>query len=258
MTLSKYTKMLTKKSTSKTLSENISVDCVVFGFDGNELHVLLIDREDQMKNVASAYALPGNLIYDQEDLNQAAERVLNELTGLTNIYLEQFGAFGNPNRIKKKEDQPWLKAVRTNPNARVVTIAYYALIRMSDFKLNPSSFAKEATWVPLKDIAHLPFDHFDILNQSINYLRNNTKIRPVGYNLLPEKFTLNEMQKLYEAIFNKKIDNRNFRRKIINLEVLNKLDEKQEGVAHKPAIYYQFNKEKYHNYIEKGFFKFEF
>ena len=129
---------------------------------------------------------------------------------------------------------------------------------MSDFILNPSSFAKEATWVPLKEIKHLPFDHFDILNQSVAYLRNNTKIRPVGYNLLPEKFTLNEMQKLYEAIFNKKIDNRNFRRKIINLEVLNKLNEKQEGVAHKPATYYQFNVDKYHSYIEKGFFKFEF
>ena len=121
------------KSSSKNLNENISVDCVVFGFDGTELHVLLIDREDEIKNVASAYALPGNLIYDQENLNQAAERVLKELTGLSDIYLEQFGAFGDPNRIKKKEDQPWLKAVRANPNARVVTIAYYALIRMSSW-----------------------------------------------------------------------------------------------------------------------------
>ena len=112
------------------LNENVSVDCVVFGFDGKELHVLLIDREDEMKNVASAYALPGNLIYDHENLNMAAERVLNELTGLSDIYLEQFGAFGNPDRIKKEEDQPWLKAVRTNPSARVVTIAYYALIRI--------------------------------------------------------------------------------------------------------------------------------
>ena len=240
------------------LNENVSVDCVVFGFDGKELHVLLIDREDEMKNVASAYALPGNLIYDHENLNMAAERVLNELTGLSEIYLEQFGAFGNPDRIKKEEDQPWLKAVRANPNARVVTIAYYALIRMSDFKLNPSSFAKYASWVPLKEIDHLPFDHFEILNQSVEYLRNNTKIRPVGYNLLPAKFTLNEMQKLYEAIFNRKIDNRNFRRKIINLDVLDKLEEKQEGVAHKPATYYQFNVNKYRNYIEKGFFKFEF
>jgi len=240
------------------LNENVSVDCVVFGFDGKELHVLLIDREDEMKNVASAYALPGNLIYDHENLNMAAERVLNELTGLSEIYLEQFGAFGNPDRIKKEEDQPWLKAVRANPDARVVTIAYYALIRMSDFKLNPSSFAKYASWVPLKEIDHLPFDHFEILNQSVEYLRNNTKIRPVGYNLLPEKFTLNEMQKLYEAIFNRKIDNRNFRRKIINLDVLDKLEEKQEGVAHKPATYYQFNVNKYRNYIEKGFFKFEF
>ena len=137
-------------------------------------------------------------------------------------------------------------------------MGYYSLIRMSDYELNPSSFAKYASWIPLKDIINLPFDHFEILNNSIDYLRSNTKIRPVGYNLLPKKFTLNEMQKLYEAIFDKKIDNRNFRRKIINLDILDKLEEKQEGVAHKPANYYQFNVEKYENHIEKGFFKFEF
>ena len=109
----------------------------------------------------------------------------------------------------------------------------------------------------MKEIDHLPFDHLEILNQSVEYLRNNTKIRPVGYNLLPEKFTLNVMQNSTRQ-FNKKIDNRNFRRKIINLDVLDKLEEKQEGVAHKPATYYQFNVNKYSNYIEKGFFKFEF
>ncbi|MDG1237790.1 MAG: NUDIX domain-containing protein [Flavobacteriales bacterium] len=247
-----------KKEINNQLNPNISVDCVIFGFDGKELHVLLIDRENELKNVVSAHALPGNLVYDHENLNMAAERVLKELTGLTSIYLEQFGAFGDPDRIKKKEDQPWLKSVRTNPNARVVTIGYYSLIRMSDYELNPSSFAKFAKWIPLKEIQNLPFDHFKILNSSIEYLRSNTKIRPIGYNLLPEKFTLNEMQKLYEAIFNKKIDNRNFRRKIINLDVLDKLAEKQEGVAHKPATFYKFNVVKYESYIEKGFFKFEF
>ena len=247
-----------KKEINNQLNPNISVDCVIVVFDGKELHVLLIDRENELKNVVSAHALPGNLVYDHEKLNMAAERVLKELTGLTSIYLEQFGAFGDPDRIKKKEDQPWLKSVRTNPNARVVTIGYYSLIRMSDYELNPSSFAKFAKWIPLKEIKNLPFDHFKILNSSIEYLRSNTKIRPIGYNLLPEKFTLNEMQKLYEAIFNKKIDNRNFRRKIINLDVLDKLAEKQEGVAHKPATFYKFNVVKYENYIEKGFFKFEF
>ena len=130
-----------KNKINKSLNPNISVDCVIFGFDGKELHVLLIDRENELKNVVSAHALPGNLIYDHENLNMAAERVLKELTGLSNIYLEQFGAFGEPNRIKKKEDQPWLKAVRSNPNARVVTVGYYSLIRMSDYELNPSSFA---------------------------------------------------------------------------------------------------------------------
>ena len=188
----------------------------------------------------------------------AAERVLKELTGLSVIYLEQFGAFGDPERIKKKEDQPWLKAVRRNPNARVITIGYYSLIRMSDYELNPSSFAKNAKWMSLNSVKKLPFDHLKILNSSIKYLRSNTKIKPVGFNLLPEKFTLNQMQKLYEAIFDKKIDNRNFRRKIIKLDILDKLEEKQSGVAHKPANYYKFNKNRYEKYLKSGFFKFEF
>ena len=234
------------------------MDCVIFGFNGDQIHVLLIDRENQLKNVISEYALPGNLIRDDENLDMAAERVLKELTGLSVIYLEQFGAFGDPDRIKKKEDQPWLKAVRSIPNARVITVGYYSLIRMSDYELNPASFAKNAKWMPLNSIKKLPFDHLKILNNSIEYLRSNTKIKPIGYNLLPEKFTLNQMQKLYEAIFDKKIDNRNFRRKIINLNILDKLGEKQSGVAHKPANYYKFNKERYETYLERGFFKFEF
>ena len=231
---------------------------MIFGFNGDQIHLLLIDRENQLKNVISEYALPGNLIRDDENLDMAAERVLKELTGLSDIYLEQFGAFGDPDRIKKKEDQPWLKAVRSIPNARVVTVGYYSLIRMSDYELNPSSFAKNAKWMPLNSINKLPFDHLKILSNSIEYLRSNTKIKPIGYNLLPEKFTLNQMQKLYEAIFDKKIDNRNFRRKIINLNILDKLEEKQSGVAHKPANYYKFNKERYETYLERGFYKFEF
>ena len=234
------------------------MDCVIFGFDGIQIYVLLIDRENQLKNVVSEFALPGNLILEDENLDMAAERVLKELTGLSVIYLEQFGAFGDPDRIKKKEDQPWLKAVRSIPNARVITVGYYSLIRMSDYELNPSSFAKNAKWMPLNSIKKLPFDHLKILNSSIGYLRSNTKIKPIGFNLLSEKFTLNQMQKLYEAIFDKKIDNRNFRRKIINLNILDKLNEKQSGVAHKPANYYKFNKQRYETYLESGFFKFEF
>jgi hypothetical protein len=112
--------------------------------------------------------------------------------------------------------------------------------------------------MPLDSVKKLPFDHLKILNSSIKYLRSNTKIKPVGFNLLPEKFTLNQMQKLYEAIFDKKIDNRNFRRKIIKLDILDKLEEKQSGVAHKPANYYKFNKNRYEKYLKSGFFKFEF
>ena len=173
---------------------------MIFGFNGDQIYVLLIDRENQLKNVISEYALPGNLIRDDENLDMAAERVLKELTGLSIIYLEQFGAFGDPDRIKK-EDQPWLKAVRSIPNARVVTVGYYSLIRMSDYELNPSSFAKNAKWMPLNSIKKLPFDHLKILNNSIEYLRSNTKIKPIGYNLLPEKIHFKPNAKTLRGYF---------------------------------------------------------
>lgn len=240
------------------LNPNISTDCVIFGFDFDQLKVLIIRRGVHANSKTTRMALPGDLIYDSENLDEAASRILKELTGLDGIYLEQVGAFGEPNRIKTKRDQEWLKSIRAKPEARVVTVAYYSLVKMTDCVLQPSSFAQSAEWVAVHDIKELAFDHFDILQAALKKLKEKIDTHPIGFNLLPEKFTIGQLHKLYEAILDKKIDKRNFRRKIIKLNILTNLNEKQTGVAHKPSRYVKFNEKNYRKLCEKGFNNFSF
>ena len=217
---------------------------MIFGFNGDQIHLLLIDRENQLKNVISEYALPGNLIRDDENLDMAAERVLKELTGLSDIYLEQFGAFGDPDRVKNIKDLPWLQSNRSNPGARVITIAYYALVKMSDFNPSASSFAERVLWQEVQDIPELAFDHSKIVTTALNKLRNDVRELRVGHELLPEKFTLTQVQSLHESILNSSFDKRNFRKKALNDSWVIPLDEKQTGVFHKPARLYSWNKDR--------------
>ncbi len=247
-----------QKKSNAVLNPNVSVDCVIFGFDLEKLTVLLIDRGDAGAEYGTRMSLPGDLIYDNENLDEAASRVLNELTGLHDIYLEQVGGFGDPNRLNKEADQAWLKAIREKPNERVVTIAYYSLVPSSDFQPHASSFAKNADWFPVHQITDLAFDHFDILQTAREKLRQKIKIQPIGFNLLPEKFTLSQLHKLYESILDKPLDKRNFRRKIQKLNILTNLREKQQGVPHKPSALYMFNEEKYLELMQKGFDNFDF
>lgn len=243
------------------LNPYVSVDCVIFGFDYSRLHVMLIDRAKTNGETAGngvEYALPGDLIYTDENLDEAALRVLQELTGLKNIYLEQFGAFGDPDRLSGEEDQRWLNEIRSHPEARVVTVAYYSLVNMHDYEPVAASFASSAQWVPLDETGLLPFDHNKILDYALEQLNKQLKTRPVGFNLLPEKFTLAQLQRLYEVILNKDLDKRNFRRKILKIGMLRKLNEKQRGVAHKPASFYSFDPEKYKRLLEQGFDNFGF
>ncbi len=240
------------------LNPNISVDCVVFGFDLEKLNILLIDRGESQFVSNDSLALPGDLIYNNENLHQAAYRVLEELTGLKNIYLEQIGAFGDPNRISKEEDRLWLESIRDNPEARVVTIAYFSLVKMEDYPLKASSFAKKAIWIPVKEIEKLAFDHFEILQAAKIKLKEKIKIHPIGFNLLPEKFTLSQLHKLYEIILDKELDKRNFRRKVQKMNLLKRLFEKQEYVPHKPSELYKFNEEKYQELAKNGFNNFGF
>jgi len=245
------------KKNNSELNPNVSVDCVIFGFDMENLTVLLIDRGEN-QYPGSRMALPGNLIYNDENLDQAANRVLEELTGLKDIYLEQLGAFGNPNRICTESDRAWLKSIRAEPEARVITIAYVSLVKISDYIPHASSFAQSAGWASIKEIHELAFDHFEILTAAKEQLKRKIKIQPVGFNLLPEKFTLSQLHRLYESILDKPLDKRNFRRKVQKLGILTNLKEKQRGVPHKPSELYKFNEERYLELSQDGFDNFGF
>jgi len=240
------------------LNPNVSVDCVIFGFDLEKLNVLVIDRGENQVAENVRLALPGNLIYNNENLEQAAYRVLEELTSLKDIYLEQIGAFGDPNRICKEADRAWLHSIRAEPEARVITVAYFSLVKMEDYMPHAASFAKNAIWIPANEITDLAFDHYDILQAARNRLKEKIKIQPIGFNLLPEKFTLSQLHKLYESILDKDLDKRNFRRKVQKLDILTQLNEKQEGVPHKPSELYKFNEEKYQEVTQNGYDNFGF
>ncbi len=247
------------KNTKKELNPNVSVDCVIFGFDLSQLYVLLIDSGNTEDYKQSRMAVPGDLIYDTENLDEAARRVLKELTGIENIYLEQIGAFGDPDRIGKKEsDRKWLESIRAQPEARVITVAYYSLVKMPNFNPKASSFAKSAGWTAISEVNELAFDHYEILESALEQLKRKIKIQPIGFNLLPEKFTLSQLHKLYECILGKDLDKRNFRRKILNLNILTDLEEKQIGVPHKPSQLFKFNEENYNKLSLEGFDNFGF
>jgi 8-oxo-dGTP diphosphatase len=234
------------------LNSNISVDCVIFGFHNEQLKVLLIERHiPKVDFFDDTWVLPGDLIKNSEDLNNATERVLFELTGLKNITLEQIGAFGHPERLNKPNDKKWLEAIRLNPNARVITIGYTALIDIKKYKVTPSGFAQNAVWVSIDDVVDLGFDHLEIFQKALETLRNNIFSKPIVFELLPEKFTLKELMAIYQIILGTKIDKRNFRRKMINSGWLINTDQFQEGVAHKPAQLFCFK----HQLQEEFYFK---
>ncbi len=225
-----------------TVNPNVSVDCVVFGFDNKSLKVLLIEQKDLGQGIKQL-ALPGDLVMEDEGLDEAANRVLLELTQLQGIFLRQFHAFGDPNRVKNIKDISWLQSYRENPQARVITIAYFALIKMDDFEPAASSFAERVYWQDLNNIPPLAFDHNAILNQAINSLRIQFEVKHIGFELLPEKFTLNQLQVLHEAVLGKELDKRNFRKKVMKESWVLPLEEKQKGVLHKPARLYTLNED---------------
>lgn len=215
-----------------------SVDNVIFGFDGGDLKILLIQRG--AAPYKGKWALPGDLVYPNEDLDTAAERVLEQLTGLRGVYLEQVRAFG---------------AVDRHPLGRVITIAYFSLIKISDYNVTPASFAQSAKWHSVGKVGDLAFDHKEILESCLKRLKRKVRMAPIGFELLPPKFTLTELQQLYESILAppKGIDKRNFRKKILSTNLLNDLNQVQEGVAHRPAKLYQFDRDKYEQLVADGY-----
>jgi len=223
----------------------VSVDCVVFGYDGYALKVLLIEQKEssELDRTKVQKALPGDLVNTEEGLDFCAKRVLKELTSLEDIFLKQFHTFGDPNRVKGAKDQVWLNTYRDNPEMRVITIAYYALVSLHDYSPEPSSFAGKAQWIDLVSVPNLAFDHNNILSFAISTLREQLEPYHIGFELLPKKFTLSQLQHLHELVLDKKLDKRNFRKNVKKMEHVVPLDEKQKGVLHKPAQLFTFNPE---------------
>ncbi len=223
---------------------HLSVDCVIFGFHENQLKVLLL----KWKN--GPWCLPGGFVKKEESLQDSATRTLHERTALKNIFLQQFQAFGHPKREKgktrdKKLQGSWLQD-------RFVTIGYYALVDYSKVKPQPDIFSDECKWWDIHDVPDLLYDHNEILEEALTTVRLDLNYHPIGYNLLPEKFTMPELLRLYETILDKKIDRRNFQKKILSLKILVKLKERKTGGAHKAPFLYKFDKVKYQKALREG------
>jgi 8-oxo-dGTP diphosphatase len=214
---------------------SITVDCVLIGFKDGRLQILLIKRSADPE--AGKWALPGGYLEETETVELAAQRVLEKFTGVKQVYMEQLKVFS---------------AVDRNPVGRVITVAFYALVNSDNYPLKPSWLASEAYWCELDRLPALGFDHQSIIESALQNLKKDIQIRPLGFELLPQKFTLRELQQLYEAILGTELDRRNFRRKIKALEILNELDEVKKG-AHKDASLYSFNKDAYDKLVANGY-----
>jgi 8-oxo-dGTP diphosphatase len=212
----------------------VATDCVIFGFDGIKLHVLLIERGAEPYK--GMWAFPGGFLQMEEDAEQGALRELKEETDLTAQYIEQFYTFSDPHR---------------DPRERIISIAYYALVKIQEVKGGDD--AAKAQWFAIDEIPRLAFDHDRILRKAMEKLRERIHFQPIGFELLPEKFTLKELQMLYEAILGVQFDRRNFAKKMLHFELLNQLDETVWPTPKREAFLYSFNKEKYFELKQKGF-----
>jgi len=230
----------------KTIS-NISVDCVIFGFDFNQLNVLLVERKLEDKKTGETllddWTLVGYHILENENIDNAAARILKKMSGLDHIYLEQFHTFGNVNRLNNPKDKLWLSHQHEGFSNRVVTVAYLSLIDNSTVSLTLKE--RNVKWFPVNQLPELGFDHKAIFDKGLERLRDKVRSEPIGFELLPEKFTISQLQRLYEEILGTEFDRRNFRKKVLQMKYVIPLDEKQKGVKHKPAQLFIFSREVY-------------
>ena len=213
----------------------LALDCIIFGFDREELRILLIKRNFEPE--IGKWSLIGGFLKNKENLDHAASRILHHLTGLNNIYMEQLYAFSKVDR---------------DPEERTISVAYYALIDIASHNQDLIRL-DSAQWFSLKKAPPLIFDHNSMVDRAIARLRRRALGKPIGFELLPEKFTMRQLQKLYEAILNKKLDKRNFVNKVKALDILVKLKEKDMGSSRKGSYLYQFDKEKYDAKVVEGF-----
>jgi len=216
---------------------HVAVDSIIFGYDeeGRELKVLLLKRNFQPAK--GEWSLMGGFLKNNEGVDEAAKRILNQLTGLSDVYMEQLYTFGELDR---------------DPGARIISVAYFALIKInaSDLELVKTH---GATWVPISGMPQLIFDHLAMVERALKKLQIRARTQPIGFELLPDKFTIPQLQGLYEAIYNKALDKRNFRRKLLSMDLLEKLEEKEKESSRKGAWYYRFDANKYEDLLKRGF-----
>lgn len=236
---------LTSEATSSTLIDdqipsdcidNLTVDNLIFALDNNELKILLVQYKEGV--AANKWGLIGHWVRNDEDLDSAASRVVKNITGVENLYLDQLKVFGNVDRY---------------PYRRIITIAYYSLIRYEETKVINQNDNFQCRWFNARDLPELMFDHNEIIESGLDHLQYKVRHEPIGFNLLPEKFTLLQLQEIYESILNRKLDKPNFRRKILKMNLLIDCKEKQQNVAHRAASLYRFDVNVYEKLCEFGF-----
>jgi 8-oxo-dGTP diphosphatase len=213
----------------------VASDCIIFGFDEKQLKLLLFKRKiEPFKN---EWSLIGSFVKGEESVQNAANRVLEESTGLTNVFLEELGCYGQPNR---------------DPGARVISMAYFALVRLEEQKEQLTE-SYEAHWFGVENIPELILDHNKMVKDALEKLRRKARYQPIGFELLPEKFTIPKLKFLYDSIYQTEFDRRNFRNKILSMNILKKLEEKDKTTSRKGAFLYQFDLKKYKEFVGKGF-----
>lgn len=214
----------------------VSVDCIIIGFKEGKLYLLISKRK--FEPLKGEDTLMGGFIRPNEGLSETVQRVLFEYTGIRDVYMEQVGTYGEVGR---------------DTGERVISIAYYALINLESFDKNVCE-KYNARWEELDKVGKLIFDHNQMLKDTLKILYKKTLTQPIGFNLLPDEFTLPQLQSLYEAIYQHPLDKRNFRKKILEMDILEKLDKKDKSVSKKGAFYYTFNKEKYEKLLQEGLY----
>ena len=214
----------------------LTVDIVVFALDEDGLKVMLIERD--LEPFAGRWAIPGGFVRVNETLDEAARRELQEETGLRDIYLEQLYTYGGLDR---------------DPRKRIVTVAYYALVNLQGHDVKASTDARNAAWFNVDDLPDLAFDHEQILDAALERLQGKVRYQPIGFELLPNKFPLRDLQRLYEIVLDRELDKRNFRKKILSMDILVELNEIEKDVSHRAAKLYRFDKKKYGRLVRKGY-----
>lgn len=214
----------------------VTVDCVVFGYDDADLKVLAVQRG--VEPFKGQWALPGGFVRMSEGLEEAARRELREETGLTDLFLEQLYTFGDPDR---------------DPRERVISVAYFALVALAAHALHASTDADKAKWFPVAHLPRMAFDHKAMIQVALQRLKAKVRYEPIGFELLPAEFTLSELQRLYETVLEQQLDKRNFRKKILSMDLLADTGETQKDVAHRAARLYRFDEKRYKQLRKAGF-----